>query len=78
MSGKAISVRISEEMGRELDVLARIEGVSISEAIRVAVHRYIATCGSNQAFKERLRRRLEEDREFLERLAGEGGTGKEN
>ncbi|MGN6217416.1 MAG: ribbon-helix-helix domain-containing protein [Solirubrobacterales bacterium] len=69
MNGKAISVRFSEKMAKELDALARAEGVPVSEAIRAAVHRYIATCRSNQAFKERLKKRLEEDRELLERLS---------
>ena len=76
---KVMSLRLSQELADELDAVARVEDVSISEAIRAAVHRYIATCRSNQAFKERLKERLEEDREVLERLTREiGETGKEN
>ncbi len=66
---KVMSLRLSRELADELAALARVEDVSISEAIRAAIHRYIANCGSNKAFKDRLRKRLEEDREFLERLS---------
>ncbi len=77
MSDKAISIRIPEETRHELEAIARVEDVSISEAIRAAIHCYIATRRSSQAFKERLRKRLEEDRKFLEQLSSEiGGNGK--
>jgi metal-responsive CopG/Arc/MetJ family transcriptional regulator len=73
---KVMSLRLPQELADELHAVARTEDVSVTEAIRAAIHRYIATCRSSQAFKERLKKRLEEDREVLERLAGEiGGTG---
>ena len=66
---KVMSLRLSEELAAEVATVARVEGVSISEAIRAALYRYISTRRNEQDFKERLRRRLEEDREILERLA---------
>jgi predicted transcriptional regulator len=66
---RVMSLRLSQELADELVAVAHVEGVSVSAAIRAAVHRYVATCRSNQAFIERLKKRLEEDREILERLA---------
>jgi len=66
---KVMSLRLSQELADELAAVAHVEDVSISAAIRAAVHRYVATCRSSQAFKKRLKQRLEEDREILERLA---------
>jgi hypothetical protein len=37
--------------------------------MRAAAYRYIATRRADQDFKERLRKRLEEDAEILKRLA---------
>lgn len=65
---KVMSLRLSQDLADELAAVAHVEDVSISAAIRAAAHRYVATCRSNQAFKERLKKRLEEDREVLERL----------
>jgi hypothetical protein len=49
--------------------MARAEDVSVSEAMRAAAYRYIATRLADLDFKERLRKRLEEDAEILKRLA---------
>lgn len=66
---RAISVRISDEMVDELDQIARISGVSISEVIREAICGYFSACRTDERFQARLRERLEKDREVLERLA---------
>ena len=68
-NGKIISVRMPDELAAQIDATARAEGVSISEAMRAAAYRYIATRRSDHDFQERLRKRLEEDREVLEALA---------
>jgi hypothetical protein len=75
MNSKVMSLRVSEEVAAELHALAWIEGVSVSETIRAAIHRYTATCRADQSFRERLRKRLDEERQALERLEswGEGG-----
>jgi metal-responsive CopG/Arc/MetJ family transcriptional regulator len=69
ISGKVISVRMPDELVAQIDAMARAEGVSVSEAMRAAAYRYIATRRADQEFKERLKKRLEEDREVLELLA---------
>ena len=66
---KVMSLRLSKELAAELANVARIEEVTISEAIRAAIYRYIATRRTDEDFKKRLKKRLEEDREILERLA---------
>jgi len=65
---KVMSLRLSEELAAEVATVARVEGVSISEAIRAALYRYISTRCTEEDFKKRLKKRLEEDREVLERL----------
>jgi metal-responsive CopG/Arc/MetJ family transcriptional regulator len=67
---KAKSVRLPDELLARLEAVARASGKTISEVIRDAVGEYIAEIRRDQEFKERLNKRLEEDREILERLAG--------
>ena len=66
---KAKSVRLPDEQMARLEALARASGKTISEVIRDAVGQYIEELRQDQEFKERLNKRLEEDREILERLA---------
>lgn len=69
MDTKVISARLPADLATQLSAVARIEGVSVSETIRAASHHYIAVRRSKADFKDRLRRRLEEDREVMEQLA---------
>jgi hypothetical protein len=66
---KVMSLRISATMADEIGAVARTDGVSISEAIREAIAGHIAARRTDQEFRARLKKRLEEDREVLERLA---------
>jgi len=66
---KAKSVRLPDELIARLEAVARASGKTIPEVIRDAVGQYIAEIRQDQEFKERLNKRLEEDREILERLA---------
>jgi len=68
MNDKIMSVRISEEAAAEMTAIARAEGVSASEAIRAAIYRYITERRGDEGFQRRLREKLEEDREAVERL----------
>jgi hypothetical protein len=73
VSGTAISVRVPEKFAAEIAVIARIEDVSVSEVIRAAIYRHLSLLHADQAFQDRLRKRLDEDREILERYGpGEG------
>ena len=63
-----MSLRLAEELGAELAAVARADEMPISEAIRKAIEHYIEFRRTDQEFKERLKRLLEEDREILERF----------
>jgi len=67
-----MSLRLAKELAKEIAAVARVEGATVSETIRAAIYRYIATRRADENFKKLLRRRLEEDREVLEQLASEG------
>ena len=71
ISGTTISVRVPEEIAAEVGVIARVEGVNVSEVIRAGVYRHLSALRTDPAFQERLRKRLGEDREILERYAPE-------
>lgn len=66
---KVISVRMPSELAAQISAMARAEGVSISETMKAAAYRYIAIRKADHDFQERLKKRLQEDREALELLA---------
>lgn len=72
ISGTSISVRVPEDVAAEVALIARVEGVNVSEVIRAGVYRHLSALRTDPAFQERLRKRLDEDREILERYAPEG------
>ena len=69
MTNRTTTVRQDAEQAAELDAVARVDGVSTSEAIRAAIADHIEKRRSDPAFQARLRRILEEERVVLERLA---------
>lgn len=66
---KAMTVRLSGQQAEELEAVAQVEGVPISEVVRTAIAGYIAARRQDTAFKARLRASLERNKEILERLA---------
>jgi len=66
---KVMSLRLSEEMAAEIGAVARTDDVPVTEAIREAIANHIATRRASKEFKQRIQKRLEEDREILERLS---------
>lgn len=73
ISGTSISVRVPEDVAAEVALVARVEGVNVSEVIRAGIYRHLSALRTDPAFQKRLRKRLDEDREILERYApGEG------
>jgi predicted DNA-binding protein len=70
MSDTMVStVRLPREMATALSAVARADEMPVSEAIREAVDRHIASRRADHAFQERLKKCLDEDREVLELLA---------
>ncbi len=69
MNTKVTTLRLPKELADELDVVARVDRLPVSELVRGAIYRFIADRRSEPDFKERLNQVAEEDRKTLERLA---------
>jgi predicted DNA-binding protein len=70
MSGTRVTtIRQSDDQADELEFIARIDGMPVSEAIREAIAAHIKARRSDPAFQERLRKRIEADQHILKRLA---------
>lgn len=68
---KAMSLRLSEKQAAELAVVCRADGVKMSEVVREAIAKHIEERREDEEFKERVRKRIEKDREVWEQLAGQ-------
>ena len=69
MAVKAMSLRLPEEKAAELAAIARTDDMPVSEVVREAIDNHIAARRADKNFQKRLKKRLEEDREVLERLS---------
>lgn len=70
---RATTIRLPEDLADELELVARVDEMPVSEAVRAAIAAHIAMRRRNIAFQDRLRERVNADRRILERLAGETG-----
>jgi predicted transcriptional regulator len=66
---KAMTLRLQDELARELEAVARVENITISEAVRRAIVEHVAAKRSDRAFQERLDSFMSENQAILERLA---------
>jgi len=66
---KTMTLRLTDEQAAMLELVARADGQSLTEAVRVAIDGHIAERRGDEDFKERLRRRHEEERALYERLS---------
>jgi predicted transcriptional regulator len=66
---KTMTLRLSDELAADLEAMARVDDVPVSEAVRVAIAERVERRRRDKAFQARLRRLLEENRRALERLA---------
>jgi post-segregation antitoxin (ccd killing protein) len=69
MTRKNMTLRLPAEQADELEAVARAEGISVSDAVREAIAEHIERKRKDKAFRERLKKVMERDREILERLA---------
>jgi hypothetical protein len=69
MSTKAMTLRLAADKAAELEAIARVDDMSVSDAVRAAIDDRIARRRADKDFQARLRQVLEEDRAILERLA---------
>lgn len=67
---KTMTLRLTDEQAATLELVARTDGQTLTEAVRVAIDAHISERRRDEDFKERLRRRHEEERALYERLAG--------
>jgi len=75
---KAMSLRLDEEKMAELATVARTDEVTVSDVVREAIAKHIATRRSDPEFKERAREQMDKERKIMERLAGEEEPQKGN
>jgi len=68
MTTKVMTVRLAEDLAAELAVVARTDEVPVSESVREAIENHIAARRADSAFQARLKERLEQEREILERF----------
>ena len=66
---KNFTVRLPDDVARDAEALARVEGKSVNETVRSALVEALERRRVDPEFKKRLRRIIDEDRELLERLA---------
>jgi post-segregation antitoxin (ccd killing protein) len=70
MSGTRVTtIRQPDDQADELEFVARVDGMPVSEAIRAAIAAHIEARRADPEFQERLRQRMEADRHILRRLA---------
>ena len=69
MPTKVMSLRLPEDLAAELAAVAETDEMPISEAIRKAIDKHIAERRADRDFQDRLKQRLERNREILGRLA---------
>ena len=66
---KQTTVRLPEDLAKDAEAVARVEGTSINRLIVDALRNEIDRVRSDQDFTSRARELLERDKELLERLA---------
>jgi hypothetical protein len=66
---KTMTLRLDDERAATLELVARADDQTLTDAVRVAIDAHIEARRSDADFRERLRRRHEEERELYERLA---------
>ena len=67
---KTYSLRLDEDQARQLEMVARIDGVSVSEEIRAAIWDRIDVRRSTPEFRSAVKAIIEEDQVLLDKLAG--------
>ena len=67
---KAMTLRLPAEQADALEMVAEVDGVSMSEAVRDAIESHIDNRRADDGFQERLAASMERHRRILDRLAG--------
>jgi predicted transcriptional regulator len=66
---KTMTLRLNDELAADLEAMARVDDVPVSEAIRIAIDERVKARRHDKQFQTRLRRLMAENQRALERLA---------
>jgi antitoxin component of RelBE/YafQ-DinJ toxin-antitoxin module len=66
---KAMTLRIDTDTAEQLEAVAQVEGLPVSEVIREALARYIVDRRGDADFQKRLHDSIERNKTILERLS---------
>lgn len=66
---KAMTIRLPADQAADLEAVAKVDRVPVSEAVREAIAEHISARRQDRDFHDRLQQLIEENREILERLA---------
>ncbi len=65
---RALTVRLDDELAADAEALARAEGKSLNETVKLALREALERRRHDPDFRSRVKRMLDEDRSLLERL----------
>lgn len=66
---KAMTLRLPFEQADALELVADVDGVSMSEAVRDAIESHIENRRADEGFQQRLAASMERHKRILDRLA---------
>jgi len=66
---KTLSLRLPDEQAATLDLVARVDGQTFTDAVRQAIDEHIEARRSDQAFRDRLQALREQEADLYKRLA---------
>jgi hypothetical protein len=69
MTMKAMTVRLPIQQARELEAVAEVDEMTVSDAVRVAIDEHIQARRKDAAFRARLHESIRANQDILERLA---------
>jgi len=69
METKAMTLRLPADKAAELEEISRTDDMPVSKTVLAAIDRHIEERRNDAEFQQRLRQRMDEHRQVLERLA---------
>ena len=66
---KNLTIRLDDDLAADTEALARAEGQSLNETVKLALREAVERRQKDPAFRRRVREIIDADRELLERLA---------
>jgi predicted DNA-binding protein len=66
---KTMSLRMPMDTAKDLEAVAAVDDIPVSEVVRNAIDEHIEARRKDQDFKARLKRSVQENNDILERLA---------